>query len=477
MKTRIFAALLFISTSAVAQQGYNLQFKIDGLRDTTVLLGFYYGESTYAKDTAQINSKGEFSFEGKTALDPGVYFLALNKTRIFELVIGGNQTFKMETSAADYIKNMKVTGDTDNKIFFENMAFNMERHKEAEPYLTIIQDSTLNEDEKKNAREEFNKINQRVLEYQADIIKKYPNTITAKIFKINQPLKVPDPPKKADGTIDSTFQLKWYREHFFDNLSLSDEAMIHMPRPFYREKVAEYLDKLFVPNPDTVNRAIDKIVAEAKKDQETYKYIVWEILLKYQNPDIMGLDAVFVHLYDKYFASGEMDFWANESLKKNLKEHADQLRRSLIGNKGADLVMQDINLKPRSLYETTNKYKYTILYFFDPDCGHCRKETPKLVDFYNKNKTKFNLEVFAVSADTSMQKMRDYIKEMKMMWITVNGPRTYVGPYHDLYDSMTTPTLYILDEKKTIIAKKIPAEKLEEFLSNYEKFHHQSGQL
>jgi hypothetical protein len=65
--------------------------------------------------------------------------------------------------------------------------------------------------------------------------------------------------------------------------------------------------------------------------------------------------------------------------------------------------------------------------------------------------------------------MRDYIKQFKMPWITVNGPRTYVGPYHDLYDAMTTPMLYIIDEKKKIIAKKIPIERLEEFFTNYEK--------
>jgi hypothetical protein len=57
-----------------------------------------------------------------------------------------------------------------------------------------------------------------------------------------------------------------------------------------------------------------------------------------------------------------------------------------------------------------------------------------------------------------------------MKWITVNGPRTYVGPYQDLYDAITTPSLYVLDSKKKIIGKKIPADKLEEFLIHYEKF-------
>ena len=91
-------------------------------------------------------------------------------------------------------------------------------------------------------------------------------------------------------------------------------------------------------------------------------------------------------------------------------------------------------------------------------CSFCLLSHFKLVDFYNRRK--FDVEVFAVSADTSMAKMRNYIKEMNMKWVTVNGPRTYVGPYQDLYDANTTPTLYVLDHQKKIIGKKIPAEKL-----------------
>ena len=249
-------------------------------------------------------------------------------------------------------------------------------------------------------------------------------------------------------------------------MDLSDDAFLQMPRTIYRDKINEYLDKLYPQHPDSIAKAVEKVVAKAKKNQETYKYAVWTCLVKYQQPEIMGLDAAYVIIFDKYFASGEMNFWVNDKLMKNLKDHADRLRKSLVGKTGPNLIMQDSNFKPRSMYDIKNKY--TVLFIFDPDCGHCRTETPVLVSFYNSKK--FDVQVYAVSADTSMTKMRDYIKEMKMNWITVNGPRTYVGPYQDLYDALTTPSLYVLDAQKKIIGKKIPAEKLEDFLTHYEKF-------
>jgi len=468
MRPVLITFFFLVSITGFAQQGYSLRFKVQGLKDTTVYLAHYYGESNQLKDTAKVSSKGEFTFDGKKALPQGMYMLVINKTRVMEFVISQTQRFSFETNSSDYIKNMKVTGDIDNKLFFEDMIFNVERHKEAEPFIKIIKDSTLAEDKKKDARAGFAKINDKVTRYQKDIMAKYPTTLTARIFKANTAVIIPDAPKKADGTIDSTFQLRWYREHFFDNFDLADDALIRMPKAIYAQKINEYLDKLYVPQADTITKAINKLVAMAKKNQETYKYPVFTIMRKYQEPEIMGLDEVYVNLYDKYVAPGDMDYWMNANYKKNVKEYADRLRKSLVGKPGANLIMQDANLKPRSMYDI--KQKYTILFIFDPDCGHCRKETPVLVNFYNKNKVKFDVEVFAVSADTSITKMKDYIKEMKMPWITVNGPRTYVGNYQDLYDAITTPSLYILDRKHNIIAKKVPVEKLEDFLTQYEKF-------
>lgn len=476
MRIQISTLFIIVFTSIVgmAQQkpGYELNFKVNGLKDTTVYLGYYYAESTYVRDTARVNASGQFKFKRAQALPQGIYFLVLDKTRLFDLVVGNNQHFTLETSTDDYVKNMVVKNDDDNRLFFENLRFNMERGKEADPFIKILQDSTVkDENQKKAARESFGKINEKVMAYQNDLIKTYPKTMTARLLKSTKRIDIPEPPKRADGSIDSTFQLRYYREHFFDYFDLSDDALIRLPQPIYSQKVNEYLDKLFPPHADSIKKAIEPMIAKARKNQETYKYLVWTLVMKYQTPEYMGLDELFVYLNDTYFASGEMNFWANDKMKKNLKDHADRLRKSLIGKTAPNLIMQDAALQPKELYKIKNKY--TLVYFFDPDCGACKTETPKLVDFYSKNKTKFDVEVFAVSADTSMQKMKDYIKNMNMKWITVNGPRTYVGSYHDLYDAMTTPTLYILDEKKKIIGKKIPADKLENFLTNYERFQKQ----
>ena len=468
----IFFFLLASGFFTVAQTGYKIDFKIKGWKDTTVYLGFYNWDQTYIKDTARVSSEGAFSFDATKTLPQGIYFLVLSQSKIFDIVISSDQHFSMETSNEDYIGSMKVTGDEDNKLFFENITFNMERHKEAEPFIKILQDTTIKKDDprKKEAQESFSKVNEKVMAFHKEIIAKHPSTLTARMFKISKQIEIPDAPKKADGSIDSTFQFRYYRQHFFDNFDLADEAMLRLEKVIYKDKVKEYLEKLFVPDPDTITRAIVKLAEKSKKNQETYKYLVWNCLVNYQAPEIMGLDRVYVNIYDKYFASGEMDYWVSDAIKKNIKDVAEKLRGSLVGDQGRNLMMQDLNLQPKSLYDI--KKKYTLLLFYDPDCGHCREETPKLMEFYTKNKIKFDLDVFAVSADSSVKKMKDFVKEFKTSgWINVYGARSYHEHYSKFYYAEQTPTLYILDSKKKIIAKKPPVDKLEEFLINYEKFH------
>src|SRR5690606_29613146 len=250
MRSSLVVLALLASLPLLGQQGYDLQFRIKGLRDTTVWLGYYYGESTYRRDTAAVDQNGEFRFTGSEILPQGIYLVALNKIRLLEFAVGSDQQFRLETDTSGYIENMKVIGDADNTIFFENMRFNKAQHDKAQPYLAVIQDSTASEEEKKAAREKLESVNASVASYHEKIISEHPGTITSKIFLATRPLKAPDPPKHADGSIDSTFQLRWYRQHFFDDFDLADDALIRMPKPFYRDKVYEYLDKLYAPHPD-----------------------------------------------------------------------------------------------------------------------------------------------------------------------------------------------------------------------------------
>ena len=462
MKRCSYLIIFVCSLPAVAQEGYNISFEIEGLRDTTTYLGYYYGEGTYLKDTALIDHTGKFSFKGNNKLPAGVYFVVLNKTRLFDFIVNKNQRFKITASQEDYLKHLKSIDEKENEVFFNHMRFMLKNNESVQPYLSILKDSTARDSDKRQAQASVEEIDNLVQNHQHVLVERHPDLLAAKYIMAQRPLTVPEEIRLAT---DKEKTLQYYKDHFWDGFDLSDDAFLRYPQPIYRQKVEDYLGNLFVQHPDTLLEAINLLISAAKENPETYKYLVWNLVLNYQQPKIMGLDAIFVALYDQFFANGEMDYWANDQLKENLKKRADQLRSSLIGRQAPNLIIQDLDKKPRSLESIESKY--TVIYFYDPDCGFCKKETPKLRDF--SNKTTLDVSIYAVCADSSLTKMTTYIEEMKIdHWINVNGPRTYTQHYKNIYDADTTPTIYLLDERKKIIAKKIAAGKIQEFLNNHE---------
>jgi len=111
---------------------------------------------------------------------------------------------------------------------------------------------------------------------------------------------------------------------------------------------------------------------------------------------------------------------------------------------------------------------FTIIYFWEPDCGHCAEATPRLKAYYDTAKD-HGVEVFSVCTAGEKAKWQKYIADHKLNWINGWDPerRTNFGFY---YNVEATPLIYILDRDKNIIAKKIGVDDIGPFIDNYRKY-------
>ena len=79
-----------------------------------------------------------------------------------------------------------------------------------------------------------------------------------------------------------------------------------------------------------------------------------------------------------------------------------------------------------------------------------------------------DVEIYAINVNADLDKWKKSIKDREFNWVNVNGTRSVTQNFHDLYDTYGTPTIFILDKDKKIIAKKISGEQVEGFLKYQE---------
>jgi peroxiredoxin len=164
---------------------------------------------------------------------------------------------------------------------------------------------------------------------------------------------------------------------------------------------------------------------------------------------------------EKYYVTNQA-YWISEEQKEKIISRAYAIAPNLIGQKAAALALQDSVGKPKSLYDV--KAKYTVLVFWDPTCGHCITEVPKLDSAYKASWKKKGVVMYGVKTDGTQAEWTKFIKDKDLSgWIHVWDPG-YKSNYRKFYDVYSTPLVYLLDANKKILAKRLGVEQLEGFL-------------
>jgi peroxiredoxin len=461
----VLLLLLAVSFRASSQSsGYDLKVKT-GLRDTLCHLANYYGEKQYLQDSAKSDVRGMVEFKGKEKLPGGIYLFVFPNKTYFELLLDKEQAFTMECDPADVINTMKVKGSDENTRFYEYLQFIQKKSKEVEPLKTERKSKLDAKESTEELDKQIREIDKSVIDYKKNYITQWPNTLLSKIFLASQEVEVPDAPLLADGKKDSTFAYHYYKQHYFDNFDIADERLLRTP--IYHAKLSNYIKNLVLQIPDSLIKECDMLVAKASANKETFKYMVWYLTNTYETANIMGLDAVFVHMALTYYTK-EKAYWVDDATLYKIRDRAEQLDPILLGKKVRNLVLEDSSGVFRSLYDV--KAKYTVLFFFDPDCGHCKKSTPPLIELYNRVRNQ-GVEIFAVCTEVEMEKWKAFIREHKLEWINVADPKLHNNFRHE-FDIATTPQIFLLDSDKKILAKKIDVETLDKILTReLEKDH------
>lgn len=445
----LFFALCLSTGLLAAEKGYKITVKLTNAADTSLLLAHYYGSKQYLDDTAYRNRQGLYVFEGKEKLKDGMYIIAgTNKSKYFDFFLTGTQQIDLSCDPANVVNTMQVKGSDDNKAFYVYIKYLGGKQSEIEPLSNWMKANHDRKDSTDIVKSKIEAIDKDAKAYIKNFYTSNPGFLSANFVKANNEPDYLQYITSPDGKVDSALMYPAYKEHFFDNFTFTDARLIYTP--VFAQKIDFYFDKLVVPVRDSLEKDIDRVMTLASVNKEMETYMAWFLSLKYETSQVMGHDALFVYIVRKYLETGKVDYLYPE-VKDNIIKRINTLEPLLLDKVAPNLILVDTNNVAHSLLAT--KARYTLLFFWESTCGHCQAEMPKVLKFYEEFHTRYNLEIYGVSTDTSFVKWKAYIKKENMPWINVNGHLSVSGNYHTLYDIHSTPIMYLLDEDKKILTK------------------------
>jgi thiol-disulfide isomerase/thioredoxin len=458
-------AVLCLASQAFAGSAYEIKLTIKGVKNQTVQLAYYFGDKQYIRDSAKADENGKLTFKGEEVLPGGIYLAVVPSRKYFEMIVDKEQKFSMETDTLDFIANMKIKGSKDNELFYEYLNWISLRGKDMDRLRKELDAAKGNDAKIKQIREEQTAVDKTVKDYKTNFVTAHPDVLLAKIFNASWEPEIPENPTLPDGRKDSTFAYRYFKAHYFDKFDLKDDRLLRSP--VFGNKVKQFIEKLTPQIPDSINAAAKRLIGLTDEKSETFKYLVYWITNTYEKSEIMGMDAVFVYMAKNYYINGKA-YWVEDAQLTKIKERVAALEPCLLGVQANNMHLLKSDFHPIALNDI--KKTYTLVYFWDPSCGHCQKVTPKLRDFYNAHKVDLDLEVLGVYIEADTTEWFKYIKEKELNWINA-ADLLGTAQFRKYYDIYSTPVLYVLDKNKKIIAKRIDVEKLEDFLRNYEKMN------
>ena len=492
-KLLLVTIFCFYSFVAVAQSGYEITINLKNAPDSIAYLTYYQFDKTLIKDTCTSIKNDKIIFKGKGKLDKGIYSLvSQGKAIYFDFFIDENtQNLELKTEASQNIgKELTALNSPLQNDFFRYVQFINQQNKDFQTYKQTTNLATKKDTLALNNKQKD--IEKSINDFEEKFIVDHKGTYIADVMNLKVEKLLKDIPKASNGRPDSIRVYQYYKNHYWDNVDFKDDGTIR--NPFFNNKIKRYFDSVVLTHPDSVCVEIDKIMEKTKPGSVTYMLLLAHLTYKYETSKIMGFDKVFVYMSDNYFKTGKANgiYDDNDVVQKIIKR-ADKLKPLLVGATAQDLFMIRAEDFPKlkamgfedakNSEEMTNVYynnvdqvskmyvklsdvkaEYTVLVFWDVDCGHCQKEIPILLEQYNDLlKEKKDVKVYSVYMQHEGDKYLKYIAENKLPWINVYDGAHYNNAV-EKYDVYSTPVIYILDKNKVIKAKRIDAQQIKNII-------------
>ncbi len=444
------------STTNRQAESPDIYVEVQGIRPGMArLLGIFEG-NYYLIDSAQVNEQGGVHFKREEPYPAGLLFVQFPDRKIVQMLVDEDQTFSLKTPGS-IESEMQVEGSVDNELLYESFRFDASQRAKFARISNKMRELPKNSKEYLQLLQERYALLDKREAFLEELYARRPNSFFTKFKKAGQNPDIRLEPG-PDGSIDQVLYAYLYRQKFWDDVDFSDKRLLYTP--VISTKLTRYIKELTPQHRDSVLTAayalMDRLENYPNYDPEYYKYFANWIVLQYdpRESHMMDSEKVFSKMILKYFTYDKA-FWSDSVEVYALRQRAEEMAGSLLGEKAPNVTAPGPDGKMYSLYDL--QAPYLIVYMYNPDCEHCAEETPKMVKYYHEHYPE--VDVFGIALDTDHQKWVDYIAKNKMPWVNVYDPtnRAIYGKYFvDI-----TPEIYVINPDRILIGKNLKTNQID----------------
>lgn len=228
------------------------------------------------------------------------------------------------------------------------------------------------------------------------------------------------------------------------------------------DKLAEYYETLKHESLDVQKNECDFLI-ESTSDSLLKQFVALDIYGHYRDSKIMGAENVAVHVYDKWFAFGQVKM-RNEAELSAARAFADFNRRSLIGEKAPSIYMETMDGSALEVFGPEDGMgSFRILYFYDTDCSKCELETSLLRQLL-KSKD-YPVELYAIYAGDDPLAWKNYAARRQFIDGAIHlWDPSLVSDFQEKYGVTATPRLFLVAPDGIILGRGLDVNALQTLL-------------
>jgi len=428
----LFLAFVTFFSDFAGAQGYKIKVKVADLPTQEHLIGYYFADNQFVLDTVFSDEKGLAIFEGEEKLDGGMYFWVLPNKMHIDLIISDDQEFSVELDTTELYKNIKITGSTENTLFYNYQNFLQQQN---EKYAILAQQKEAVGDNSDSAV---------IIQTEIENIQKIAENYWQKLATENKGTFFATMLTAMNGDVDKHFNFGY----FFNYIDFSDARLLRSP--VIHKAVRIVLARNLNQEKDTnfIMTELDSLFARAKANKEVYQYVVGYTLSFFNSFQRLGMNYVFAHIADNYILNGNSD-WFDEATLASISERNEIMKASFVGQKAHDLQMENVEGEVKTLYDIDTDY--TLLFFWSTGCGHCEAATEHITKFMKESNYASKFSVYAVYAKDDKKDWEEFIKKYETQSWTNVWDLEDKNMYHAYYYIVSTPILFLLNKNKEIM--------------------------